>query len=475
MASLLALAGLASAMAFPQHRAHKRSNDLIPIRHFASDDTATIRSAGSATTLQPIRPGRSSKGDGRSRQSAFKLRDEDSLYWGGADGTVAELRVDMPGETEAVVDIEYFDDLIESMQCPQNGTGDVVIDFLDHADLSAAGEIWDWVNQHPDHSFLLMVGAGDCGWNQDRILYNIRGLDFTESSKIATLHGQPIDWRTALHSYELNIGKAAKQNGTSRGFFDDIGDFFGGEYNPSLSFPFEHDISGESISFSIDGVQFSGTCAECSTAGSFDVQAKFHVSWFELKEAYVELSTPGIDATAVIDVTVKGDLTDTLLQQSLPIFKASPAGISIPGIVTIGPTVSIALNAGVSAIKGSVTLTLGGTATIPPSNSRLDFLNEDGTGSEGWEPHFESVPLEADILVEATASVALNAAVGLEVSALGKSIIPSQSDSPFVTAANLSFTQKPDSPPNLVLIFLNCPPAFRRFTVSDTLIDRQLH
>jgi hypothetical protein len=49
----------------------------------------------------------------------------------------------------------------------------------------------------------------------------------------------------------------------------------------------------------------------------------------------------------------------------------------------------------------------------------MDFLNEENSTSEGWEPKFEEIPLEADVFVEVRAATALNAAVGLEISALG--------------------------------------------------------
>lgn len=409
------------------HNLHLRSDNLLSFRQSAP--TVTTR-ASDKVTLQPIRPGHRSKKERRDERGTFDLIAQESLFWGGEDGTLAELWIDMPGDDEAIVDMEYFDDLIDYMDCPRNGTDTLVVDFLDGADLQAAGEVWSWVNNRPENHFLLMVGAGDCGWNEDRVLYQVDDLlEYSPDTKTAMLHAEAVSWKDALHSYDLNIGKAAmpvdetspsEGANMKRGIFDSIGDFFGGTVNPDVSIPIDVDVSGQSISFTMDGVTLSGSCANCSTTGSFDVEAKFRVRWFDIEEAFVEMRTAGIDATAIVDVTLSGDLTETLLEQSLPLFKASPAGIVIPGIISLGPTVSVALTAGVSAIKGGIKMTLGGTATIPESVSRLDFLSEEGSSSEGWTPEFSSVPFEADLYVEAKASASLDAAVGLELSALGK-------------------------------------------------------
>jgi hypothetical protein len=108
------------------------------------------------------------------------------------------------------------------------------------------------------------------------------------------------------------------------GIFDDIDDFFSSEFNPDLSIPFDTNLTGQRLTFKIGGgVLLTGTCNECLTSGSVDVRAKFRVELFGLKEAFVELYTDGLEAKAIIAMTMVGDLTDVLLQQSLPLFKAS--------------------------------------------------------------------------------------------------------------------------------------------------------
>ncbi|KAL6854741.1 hypothetical protein ACO1O0_005866 [Amphichorda felina] len=425
LAGIAALSTTASARVFHSgpvvHNLHPRSDDgnnLIALRADGSattvlDDTPVIRAAAGEEILRPIRPSKPRSGattvSTSSKvavpQSSYGLRKDGVFYWGGESGTMAELRVNMHGEQEALIDMEQFDDLVESLDCPQ-GDGKLSIRFKDQADFDSAADVWNWVNQEPDHHFVLLVGEGDCGWNDDRVLFHVDGLEFSDDVETAVLNAQRTSWKEAVHSFDLDIGKPASDSQLVRRGID-----------PSFSVPIDFDISGKGVSFNMDGVDYIGSCNNCTAVGSFDIEAHFSMEWFDISEASVSLSTPGISATAILDVTVKGELTDGLLEKSFPLFKASPAGISIPGIVTIGPTVTVALKAGVNAIKGGVKLTLGGTASIPPSTATLDFLNQDNTNSEGWEIQTEAVPLEADVFVEARAYTSLTPSVGLELSA----------------------------------------------------------
>lgn len=407
---------------------------LRPVRHdfmHAAVDRAPLYaradagSKSSPITLIPIRPNNNAKKHRRDTSGPFDLIPQDALYWAGEDGTVAELVIDMPGDEEAIVDMEYFDDLIEGVTCPEGGDS-IAIDFKDETNLEAAGEIWTWVNESEENHFYLMVGAGDCEWNENRFLFQVESMDITPDTKIATLVGQEMAWKEALHSYDLSIGNLAMGETVSaeglskRGFLDAIGDFFGGEFNPDVSVPLDTDLSGQSLTFNLqDGITLTGKCNECTTKGTIDAEAKFRVKWFNLEEAFVELRTGGLEAKAVVGLTMAGDLTDTLLSQSLPLFEASPAGIVIPGIVSIGPVVGVGLSAGISTIKGSVAVTAGGSATVPESKWKLDFLSEAGSVAEGWVPSLEVLPLEAQASVEVKATASLDASVGLELSVLG--------------------------------------------------------
>lgn len=94
----------------------------------------------------------------------------------------------MTGEKEALVDMEYFEDMIDSVVCHQGETGVVNIRFSEQFDFDSAAEVWQWVTNDPDNEFLLIVGAGDCGWNTERMLYRVTDLDFKDTTNTAQLH-----------------------------------------------------------------------------------------------------------------------------------------------------------------------------------------------------------------------------------------------------------------------------------------------
>lgn len=335
------------------------------------------------------------------------------------------------------------------------------LQFAEEADFNDAQDIWEWVNQEQSNHFTLVMGAGACGWNKDRrILYTVTGLMYNGEAETAILNVEPTTWKAAAHTYDLTIGKISdfapakkrqllSRSGRPRGLFDDIKDGVSGaiddvkdgvedavdtvkdgvtdvvdtvtspEVNPDFNIPFDNDFNAKSLTFSTGRLSVTATCKECTSKGNFAVKGRFKAKLLQLEEAFLDVSTEGIEAKAVMGLTLKGDLTDTLASKVIPIFKFSPAGVAIPGLLTVGPTVSVNLGAEIGPISAGIAMGFGGTMKIPASTSRWDFLNEGGMSSEGWQPTFEAEPFTADAFIEAKASAFLSAAIGLEISAVG--------------------------------------------------------
>ncbi|CAI4213724.1 unnamed protein product [Parascedosporium putredinis] len=432
------------------------------------------------------------------------------LYWAAEDGTVAELTVSMTGAAESIVNLERIDDMVVGVECPDSGTasGEMRIRFQEAADLDDAEDVWQWVNQEPGNHFVLVVGAGACGWNNNRrVVYNVAGLVYNDESETVVLDVAETTWREAAHTFSLSLGKPAggvakraergetvvdavsdaaetvadtasdlmdkakggveKAIDTAQDVADDVVDAVTDATDKAVdatldivdkvgdateeavgaivdgskdatdkvveavksivdpdtvadfAVPFDSDFTGETVSFAAgEGLDVSATCKECFTKGSLDIRGNFRVTQFRTEEAWIEISTAGLTAKAVLGLALKAEITGKLFEQSVPVFQAAPAGLSIPGVLTVGPTVAVKLGAEISQVKGVVGLTLGGTATIPASTARLDFLSEDRTSGSGWEPVFEAEPVGADASVEAKATAFLRASVGLEISAV---------------------------------------------------------
>ncbi|KAK0704311.1 hypothetical protein B0H67DRAFT_613035 [Lasiosphaeris hirsuta] len=449
---------------------------LISVRNadgvVASDPIITISEPLIMTPVPSFRHGNTK----RDRRAALSLRDAETFVWSATDGTVAEFTVETPGDKENIVNLELIDDMVTGVQCPaggDTGAGELRITFTEEADYDDAEDIWQWVSKDVDNRFLLVVGAGVCGFNTDRVVYTVTDLIYNDEAETAVLDVQQTTWKEAAHTYDLTVGKvpAPTRRGlprsrSRRGIFDDIGDAFSDaadavgdvvdtvvdgvtdaantvidgvtdaagavvdgvtdaveavtsqELNPDFSIPFTSDFSGKSLTFAQDKLTVSAVCIECRTTGSFDIRGRFRMELFIMKEAWVEASTAGILAKASVGLTVKTTLTAKLAEKSVDIFKFSPGGVSIPGLLTIGPTVGVRLGAEIQEVAGGIATVFGGNATIPPSTARLDFLSEDKTTSTGWKPTFQADPFKADQFIEMSAAVFLRAAIGLEISAV---------------------------------------------------------
>ncbi|KAK0643710.1 hypothetical protein B0T16DRAFT_377619 [Cercophora newfieldiana] len=392
--------------------------------------------------LAPLRGAR--KGNTkRDRRFALELKTSETFDWIGSDGTIAELKVETPGQDENIVNLELIDDMVQGVECPASGTGDLKIRFAQAADFDDAEDIWKWVNKNPANHFLMVVGVGMCGGNVDRVLYSVTGLGYVDEAETAVLQVKETTWKEAAHTFDLTIGKVAEAQvparvKSRRGVFDKIkegfdkavewvkgvpakveevvDDIINPDLQPDFAIPFNNKLPNSALAFTANGISVSAVCKECFTAGSLDVKGRFRVELLDLKDAWVEVSTPGLTTKALIALNLKGAITAKLAEKSVPIFKASPAGISIPGVLSIGPVVSVNMGVELSEITASVDVEVGGSAHIPPSSARLDFLSKDRTTSTGWTPELKAEPLKATAQVEAKASAFIRPVVGLEVS-----------------------------------------------------------
>ena len=406
-------------------------NDLISFEDDDIDipDETPIIKTSETLPMQPLRQVSTSM----STTQRLSIAKEHTLYWGGRGrSAAAQLQINMPDEKEGVLNTEDFDDLLDSVtDCPREGDGQISMSFLDGLDFRTAHDVWKWVNVEPTNEFLLVVGSKLCGWNDERILYHVNDVDFTDDgSNTLILNASATTWKNALHTFDLQLGEVAAQSIDAKGLrsrevapfnFKIAGDDDDDDDDDDDGFniPLDANLTTKGMQFSMNGIDFIAYCKQVESKGNFHLNAHFSMDWFELDEAAIDLSTEGIETTAIIDLSLKGRLTDKIMDKSLTLFKFGPAGLYIPGIITIGPTVNFDLTAEIYSVKGAVRVTTGGTAIVPPSTARLDFLSEDGCHSEGWEASFTGIPFELDFFIELWAQVAINPSINLEISALG--------------------------------------------------------
>ncbi|KAK1752327.1 hypothetical protein QBC47DRAFT_416792 [Echria macrotheca] len=511
--SSLILSPLAAGLIQPFQSAGPTSETAVDLDKVSPPPAAAIPKPLILTPLKSHRQGNTK----RDLHSALALKNSELLQWIGADGTLASFEILTPGANENVVNLERIDDLVTNITCPPPSSssssssgannGKLHIKFAKEADLNDASDVWEWVNLQDANHFMMVVGPGACGENEEggRVLFNVTGVAYDDPTETAVLDVRRTSWKEGVHSYDLSVGKVDAatrrrmvRRTTRRSFFDSVkdavgdvvddvkdgvdtvmdgvdtvvdavkdvpakvvsavnaaptkivaaakeiptkvaaaaDDLLGGTSTPDFSVPFDHKIdSDKALSFSANGISVAARCKDCATTGSFDVRARFRAELFETKEAWLELATDGVTARAVVGLGVQGNLTDKLAERSLTVFQAALAGVSIPELLTIGPTVSVRLGVELSQISAGINMVLGGTANIPKSVSRLDFLSRGGSTATGWKPQFKADPVQADGMVEAKAVAFLRPAIGLEISVLDTGMVADISaNTPSLTA-----------------------------------------
>ncbi|VUC31382.1 unnamed protein product, partial [Clonostachys rosea] len=477
LARLLVLVTLVTAGPYAWSGISPRGDNVVSIQEDgvtqldATPELLDNSPATHITTLQPIRYDARAHVK-RSRLEDFEAVNEQSLYWGLEDDPIAEVHLRMKNKTEGFVNTEFFDDLIDSMSCPKQGKGNLVMKLSKDINIDDVQTLWKWVREIDDNQLVFMIGDRGCGWNEGRLMYRVHDIDFLPDYT-AILKATKIDWCKSLHKCQIRIGQKAirrpnplvtlskrwelwdKFKNKTKEVAGKVGDkvvevgekvsdkvekatdkvheyghrakekvkgkamkVIEGDHNKHFSIPFKMDVSGKGLGFSMAGVDYNAHCSNCSTDGSFEIDATLTVHGGEMEEASVELTTEGLRATTILSLGIKGKITEALIEKSLPLFKVSPAGIAIPGVVTIGPTITVALKAGVDAIKGGATITMGGHMMISNSSATLDFLSEDKMSAEGWDVEMESHPVQIDGFVEAKTYVSLSPSIGLEISLL---------------------------------------------------------
>jgi hypothetical protein len=78
--------------------------------------------------------------------------------------------------------MEKFDGMLLSCNATQTG---LELQFEDDQSFAYAQRVWDWVNGADNHTFLMVVGAGDCDNNPYRVPYLVSELSYDEDLNIA--------------------------------------------------------------------------------------------------------------------------------------------------------------------------------------------------------------------------------------------------------------------------------------------------
>jgi hypothetical protein len=151
----------------------------------------------------------------------------------------------------------------------------------------------------------------------------------------------------------------------------------------------------------------SADTASFSSNLTFSGYLKYNWLAFKLEDLYFD-----IDADFVADLNLSAEVTSAYTTT----FSYTPAAltyslVSVPGILELGPELTFAIDAEVSASE-AVTITTGVSVALEDGNVHLDLLDESSTGTTGWTPTYAA---SAEISSNATAEFNPTAALTFEI------------------------------------------------------------
>lgn len=297
--------------------------------------------------------------------------------------------------------------MLKSINCTNH---DMTLAFKDDATFAYAQGVWDWVNGADNHTFVMVAGVGDCEWNRRRQPFKISTITYDEEKNVAHLSAELTKWGTFVHSYDLDVGHAPMtvSHLPARDVSQDLSLDF------SSSFPYLIKLTKNGLSTALE-------CTNCVTTGKFIMELKASQQFSVPTGASIRLSPQGVSATAEIKLTESGELTDSIefekRVQRIPV-----SGITIPGVVTIGPNLDISMGFEISAFEGSASISAGATVSLKDSAVvEVDLLNPLNSKFSGWIPDVNPLPVTVDARVSGGLQVYFLPAVKLVAEVLGKS------------------------------------------------------
>lgn len=301
--------------------------------------------------------------------------------------------------------MERFKGMLTSVKCTQTS---MTLAFKNDKVFEYAKKVWDWVNGVDDRAFIMVVGQGECEWNENRQPFRVSSLKYDEGPNIAHLEGKALSWKDALHTYEINVGELTPANTAKFRKRIDV--------NKGLSIGFTHTLPGTSFSIPVTpDVEVGIGCDNCGTTGSFEVA--FHMKTVNLipNTATMTLSPKDVALNIAPKLSLKANMTDKISPKPKEIAKIPIAGISIPGgILSVGPAVAFSIGATIGPIEGSAAVSMGVSVKLPnTAKTTLNMLDPD-LSATGWTPEVSRIPLKVEAEIGGSVKAFVKAAIELD-------------------------------------------------------------
>ena len=312
----------------------------------------------------------------------------------------------MPGDAENVLSMERFKYMTTSVSCTDNSMD---ITFTDDDTFEHAKAVWDWVNGADNHSFVMVAGSGDCGWNDYRVPFTVFDIEYDEEANHAHLIANASNWQDAVHSFTLDVGHVKAPEGTTKR----------GETDKDITIDFNHQFPINYTALSVPPLGIALSCSSCGTYGEFVVSVHMETTLGIPRELTVGLEPRGVSMEIDPAITLSVDIGPALAKE-FELFAIPLSAIVIPGgVLNIG--LSIPFTVGVSmgplslwgSISGGVNLAIPDSASLS-----MNILDPDVQAS-GWDPIVTTRDVVLDARLTGTLRAYMKAGPALSVNALG--------------------------------------------------------
>ncbi|KAG8526649.1 uncharacterized protein KY384_008078 [Bacidia gigantensis] len=381
--------------------------------------------------MLPIRSNDFSHGSGLARRDSEKFSDLDfqtqsQLIYGspGENGQVllANMTLYAPDGLQ-IVTMERFEPLTKSVDC-NDDDGQMSLTFKSQDAFDYALKTWSTINDNDDKRFLLIANHDGCGPDDERQPYIVNKITEDKESLTTFLAAQPASWQDVAGTYDLDFGQAGSQSHENSRLkekrFLGIGNF--GPYNPTGTFPVNLGEPNQNTNIASSD-SFKLDCTNCYVQGSFVITGHLAIKSWSLSDLSMDAAPSGFNANLGLQASVTASKALPIgYQKQLFNFPIPNAGIKIPGIFTLGATVSYDIGVNAS-VQGAAKFDFGLKATLPDSaKATLVLAGDAQSGASGFDgavdPYFNVDEIDAGLTISVSSIPKIT--FGLDITKIGK-------------------------------------------------------
>jgi hypothetical protein len=304
----------------------------------------------------------------------------------------------------------------------------VAVTFNDSSVFATAQTAWTtnetvvWITNH----------LGDCDPELERSFFVVGSLAFDNETLVATASSMKANVSSTAAITEISFGSlpaGAITNSTIAKRDLVIDPSF--TITPSLSLP------ADTVLYSYSPyVTVTADTASFTSNVTLSGYLKYNWFLFKMEDLYFD-----IDAGFTADLAVSAEVTSAYSTTFTYAPTALFYGLSVPGVLELGPQLQFSVDAEVSASE-AVTVTSEVTLAIADGNVHVDLLDESNTGTSGWNPTYTaSANISGEVVAELnptaalTVEIAINFFSGLLDLSTGLTASPGFDNSFILTAA----------------------------------------